>query len=78
MDDIPTIMSVPLICVQQKQQKKVKIQTPMTGTTLMVKKACCSCGLFGTRVDCPGRKCTEYEYVTKDLRVDTLVTICMN
>ena len=33
------------------------------------KKACYSCGLFGTRVDCPARKCAEYDYVTKELRV---------
>ena len=24
---------------------------------------------FGTGVDCPARKCTEYDYVTKELRV---------
>ena len=33
LDNVPSNMSVPLICVQQKQQKKVKNQTPMTGTT---------------------------------------------
>ena len=33
------------------------------------KKACYSCGLFGTRVDCPARKCTEYDCVTKELMV---------
>ena len=33
LDDVPTVMSVPLICVQQKQQEKVENQIPMTGTT---------------------------------------------
>ena len=42
------------------------------------KNACYSCRLFGTRVDCPARKCTEYDYVTKELRSITLVTIYVN
>ena len=33
------------------------------------KKACYSCWHFGTRVDCPAGKCTEDDYVIKELRV---------